>query len=346
METNQKIRIICPSKDCLSLLEVPIVDNKSIAKCPLCGKHIPFSPNLKKSEGSADFTFSFSKIQFYEKCPKAYQMKYIEEINEEFSTIEQHLGHCVHKALEWAYKCKSRNENINKNDLITFYNQIWDDDFNENIVIVMKGMGKSFYKDEGIQMLESFYERKIQDDMSTTLELEHKFCISLCEGFDYTGVIDRVAKEDSKVKIIDFKTGKRVPDPSYDLQLKSYSLYGFLQWADELNLCIEDLRGEQESIAFCSKEDSASIRQSLIESINKIIKTKSFHAKTSILCKWCGYNRICDESKFKTSVKSSSSFPQGDYVCPKCGGNLNAREGRYGTFFGCENFPDCRYTRD
>lgn len=30
--------------------------------------------------------------------------------------------------------------------------------------------------------------------------------------------------------------------------------------------------------------------------------------------------------------------------CPKCGGQLVYRNGRYGSFYGCSNYPNCRYT--
>ena len=30
--------------------------------------------------------------------------------------------------------------------------------------------------------------------------------------------------------------------------------------------------------------------------------------------------------------------------CPRCGGKLVARSGRYGNFYGCSNYPDCKYT--
>lgn len=30
-------------------------------------------------------------------------------------------------------------------------------------------------------------------------------------------------------------------------------------------------------------------------------------------------------------------------VCPRCGGNLVLRKGRYGSFYGCSNYPDCRF---
>ncbi len=33
-------------------------------------------------------------------------------------------------------------------------------------------------------------------------------------------------------------------------------------------------------------------------------------------------------------------------VCPKCGGKLVKRHGKYGDFIGCSNFPKCRYTHD
>jgi hypothetical protein len=31
-------------------------------------------------------------------------------------------------------------------------------------------------------------------------------------------------------------------------------------------------------------------------------------------------------------------------TCPRCGGHLMSRKGRYGYFFGCSNYPGCRFT--
>lgn len=33
-------------------------------------------------------------------------------------------------------------------------------------------------------------------------------------------------------------------------------------------------------------------------------------------------------------------------TCPECGGSLVVREGRYGSFLGCSNYPECRYTKN
>jgi len=31
-------------------------------------------------------------------------------------------------------------------------------------------------------------------------------------------------------------------------------------------------------------------------------------------------------------------------ICPRCGGNLVLRQGKYGSFYGCSNYPKCRFT--
>ena len=31
-------------------------------------------------------------------------------------------------------------------------------------------------------------------------------------------------------------------------------------------------------------------------------------------------------------------------ICPRCGGTLIARKGRYGEFWGCSNYPECTFT--
>ena len=31
-------------------------------------------------------------------------------------------------------------------------------------------------------------------------------------------------------------------------------------------------------------------------------------------------------------------------ICPCCGGKLVERNGKYGKFIGCSNYPKCRYT--
>ncbi|MFC2476129.1 MAG: topoisomerase DNA-binding C4 zinc finger domain-containing protein [Catonella sp.] len=33
-------------------------------------------------------------------------------------------------------------------------------------------------------------------------------------------------------------------------------------------------------------------------------------------------------------------------MCPRCGGSLKLRNGKFGSFLGCTSYPDCRYTEN
>lgn len=48
------------------------------------------------------------------------------------------------------------------------------------------------------------------------------------------------------------------------------------------------------------------------------------------------------EEKLAMLKVQLSNYPK---PCPKCGGLLLVKQGNYGPFFGCCNYPDCRYTQ-
>lgn len=57
----------------------------------------------------------------------------------------------------------------------------------------------------------------------------------------------------------------------------------------------------------------------------------------------CIMNQKCYEAMAKIYKEKN---PPSGLTCPRCGGELVKREGRYGSFYGCGNFPLCRYTRN
>ena len=42
--------------------------------------------------------------------------------------------------------------------------------------------------------------------------------------------------------------------------------------------------------------------------------------------------------------KSLNEKTSDNKICPKCGGELVGRKGKYGDFLGCSNYPKCKYT--
>ena len=73
---------------------------------------------------------------------------------------------------------------------------------------------------------------------------------------------------------------------------------------------------------------------------------KSVPNNLRTLCERCNIgksDKIESEIPKYTSQKSEAQI-QENIVCPQCGGNLSIKKGKYGKFYGCSNYPNCKYT--
>lgn len=90
----------------------------------------------------------------------------------------------------------------------------------------------------------------------------------------------------------------------------------------------------------------------LVESAFKTMEKKA-PVSTGELCPSCGHDLVIRKGKFGEFV-ACSNYPECKYikaeerkslaVCPKCGGNIIAKNTKKGkVFYGCDNFPKCNY---
>lgn len=310
---------------------------------------------------SIDITgFSFSAISTFKSCPRAFAYKYIKKLPEAFNTIEAYMGGCVHKTLEWAYNQRQEDYDPTLDAALEQYKGTWNSGDSEYIIVVKEDMARMDYFKQGAEFIGYFFNHIFPHDRSTTLYLEHKFEMPLGEKIVYRGVIDRISKgADGTMRITDYKTG-RVEHPLENLQLPSYALYIFQHNIDqEIELCFEDLREQRTMAVPFSRKELKRVKEELLQEIEQIRDTNEvdFITRPSMLCLWCGYNRICDNphEAVKARRGDAAAVPAnvngsttGDFqeACPLCGGRLHERKGKFGAFLGCSNFPQCRYTRD
>lgn len=52
------------------------------------------------------------------------------------------------------------------------------------------------------------------------------------------------------------------------------------------------------------------------------------------------------EADYKELIKNDKELMRNIYKCPKCGGRLIPRKGPYGSFFGCSNYPECKFIKN
>ena len=56
----------------------------------------------------------------------------------------------------------------------------------------------------------------------------------------------------------------------------------------------------------------------------------------------CRMNQLVFE-RLGAELKNGATAPK---ICPRCGGSLKLRNGKFGSFLGCTSYPDCRYTEN
>lgn len=59
----------------------------------------------------------------------------------------------------------------------------------------------------------------------------------------------------------------------------------------------------------------------------------------------CNINKLVYD-RLGLEIKNPSEAAGKVMVCPICGNLMKKRNGKYGAFWGCAGYPDCRYTRD
>jgi ribosomal protein L37AE/L43A len=300
--------------------------------------------------------FSFSAISAFKSCPKSFEFKYLKQLPEAFVSIERQVGTCIHETLRWAYEKRKSGEAPDLNMAKIQFEKEWNRGDFEKLKIIKLGSSLQDYFNSAQELLVSFFRKVFPLDRSETIELEYKFNIELAKDIQYRGIIDRIARQpEGMIRVTDFKTG-RVDHPLENLQLPSYALHVFDIFDDQdIELCYEDLNTGRTIVAPFTRKNVPEVKKDLLAGIETIRGTGLFPAKPTVLCQWCGYNQICENPH--ESVKSMvldggvmNNNPdlqekKGDqHFCPECGSPLKKRKGKFGSFLGCTNFPECRYT--
>jgi putative RecB family exonuclease len=245
--------------------------------------------------------YSHSRLSTFEQCPFKYQLRYIDHIDPDFKqSIEGFLGNKVHDTLEWLYN-HSEKQTIDSDQVIKYYIENWNKDFNTQIKIVKQDLTAEVYFNKGLKFLINYFlkNKPFEDG---TIATEKKIFINLDkEGSKkLIGYIDRLVhnKEANIFEVHDYKTSgsiKSQQELDNDRQLALYSIAireefnpsdVYLKWHFlDFNKTLTSKR---------TLEQLEQLKQDLIKLINKIENETDFPPQPSILCNWCEYQSKCD----------------------------------------------------
>ena len=264
-------------------------------------------------------TYSHSQLSTYENCPHQYKLAYIDKIEVETEGIEAFMGSRVHDALEKLYRDLKLTKLNSLEDLILYYHEVWEKNWNGMILITRKGYEAEDYRRLGEKCISDYYKRYHPFEEGKTLGLEEFINFPLDEEKAYwiRGYIDRVSlKDDSLLEIHDYKTSSRLAtqqEVNRDRQLAFYQMGVEGKWGDirEIRLIWHYLSFDVEVQSTRTPEQLRQVRQEAMELIHKIEADTQLRPKEGPLCNWCNYQALCPKRKHLLLLET---LPPNEYL--------------------------------
>jgi putative RecB family exonuclease len=250
-------------------------------------------------EGSVVTTFSHSRIEAFETCPKKYEFAYVLKAPKAPAGIEAFLGNRVHEALEWLYGEVRSCRVPSVDELVERYEALWDENWSDDVRITREGRAAEDYHAIGERSLRAYHARHAPFDVDTTIGLEARIRVTLDDDHDIVGYVDRIARVGDGVwEIHDYKTGSTPAtqagaDADRQLALYEMALREMYPEVREVTLVWHYVATDIEVRSSRTALQLDELRSSVLETIREIEAQASFPARTCALCDWCDYKALC-----------------------------------------------------
>ncbi len=262
--------------------------------------------------------YSHSRLESFKSCPLKYKFNYIDKIKRKEEGIEAFLGSRFHKVMEKIYK-ELRFRKYSLGELLDFYEDDWDKNYHDKIVIADNERKAKDYKEIGKKFIGEYYKRYDPFNQGKVLGIERPVMINLDDKGEYRlrGFVDRLDQVKDRIyEIHDYKTSKSLPEQSEmdeDRQLALYQIGIQNSWngVDEVELVWHYVAFDKEIRSKRTEEELAELKKDTIDLIKKIEATREFLPNESTLCGWCYYQDICPLYKHQYMV---GNLPANKYL--------------------------------
>ena len=261
--------------------------------------------------------YSHSRISCFENCPYQYKLKYIDKVKVDVpGTIEAFMGGLVHETLDKLYKDLKFQKPMTKEDLINYYNKLWEETYTDNIIIVKTHLTAENYKKMGEKFLEDYYETYKPFKEMYILGLETQDTLDLPDGNQWHIRIDKLGCVGDTYFVCDYKTNSRMKlqdEADSDRQLAMYSIWVKEKFKDAKQIILKwnMLAFNKEVISLRTPEQLERLKQEVMQKIKEIESTTEFPRKQSPLCNYCEYKQICPSMRHLHQPKETFEKDQG-----------------------------------
>jgi len=262
--------------------------------------------------------YSDSRLSMYEECPFKYKLRYHDNIKRDIEGVEGFLGSRVHETLKKCYDDLRLTRANSLSDLLAYYNKIWQENWNDSIIIVKQDLTAEHYRNLGERLLETYYNRYAPFDQDITIGTELGLSFPLDDGkYRMRGSIDRLSRtKDGIYEIHDYKTGAYLPsqeEADNDRQLGLYHIGVQKKWPDieNIRLIWHYIAFDEELVSYRTPEAISKLIQNTKGLIDEIEAAQDFPPRESALCDWCEYGDLCPMRRHLYAVEA---LPVNEYL--------------------------------
>jgi putative RecB family exonuclease len=264
--------------------------------------------------------YSHSRLSYYEQCPQKYKLQYIDKVETEIEeSVEAFLGSRVHEALEKLYRDVQHQKLNSLEELLSFLQDEWKQNWSGDIVIVNSEYNQDNYLKMAKKYITDYYNRYKPFNKDKTVALEERILIDLDEDGAYKlqGYIDRLTeKKDGYYEIHDYKTNSRLPLADYiktDRQLALYMIGVKNNYPDvkSVGLIWHFLKFDKEIDSTRTNKELEALKLDTIKLIDEIESDETFIARPGYLCTWCEYKSCCRQWSHLYKIKEK---PENEYL--------------------------------
>jgi len=264
--------------------------------------------------------YSHSRLSCYEQCPQKFKLQYIDKVETEVEeNVEAFLGIRVHETLEKLYRDLQFQKLNSLDEIFTFLESEWNENWSDDIIIVNTEYNKDNYLNMAKKYVSDYYSRYAPFDKGKTVALEQRILIDLDDegAYKLQGYIDRLTEtKDGFYEIHDYKTNSRLPLADYiksDRQLALYMIGVKKSYPDvkDVRLIWHFLKFDKEIDSTRTAEELEKLKADTISLIDTIESDKEFIANAGYLCDWCEFKVICRQWMHLYKIKE---MPENEYL--------------------------------
>ncbi|MFH1591967.1 MAG: PD-(D/E)XK nuclease family protein [Candidatus Woesearchaeota archaeon] len=256
-------------------------------------------------------TYSHSRLGTFQQCKYKYKLQYIDKIKSDLESIEIFMGKRVHEVLEKLYNNLKFQKLNTKEELLQFFEKIWDENWHGKVFIVKDEYTAKNYKEMGKKFIADYYDHYKPFNHRTVIAIETQDRLDLSEGYQYHIRIDHLAcDKEGNYYVCDYKTNnslKAQEELDEDHQLAMYSLWVKQKYPDakSVKLVWYFLAFDKEMVSERNDEQLEELKEQIKKIIKEIEVCDKFPTNISTLCNYCQYKPQCPAWKHKFEVEDS-----------------------------------------